>query len=221
MVLSVSLKPSSLETATQAGKNQHDAARFIQAELTESLNHYQAIMNDAKLQNTVADVAETCTACLQSGGTVFFAGNGGSAADAQHLAAELAGRMNYDRPGLAGVALTANTSNLTAIGNDYGFDTVYSRQLAGIGKTGDVFVGISTSGNSVNIIKAMEVARSKGVTTVSMTGSKACTMDSLADYALKMPSTRTPKIQEGHIAIGHILMGLIELAIYPEHAPKG
>lgn len=188
---------------------------FITAELAESLAHYQAIVADTALQATVAQVAEACTTALRNGGTVFFAGNGGSAADAQHLAAELAGRMNYDRPGLAGIALTANTSNLTAIGNDYGFDTVYSRQLAGIGKAGDVFVGISTSGNSTNIVKAMEVAREKGITTISFTGSKPCQMDTLADYAVKMPSTRTPKIQEGHIAVGHIIMGLIERAIFP------
>jgi len=190
---------------------------FIQSELAESLAHYQAIVADTNLHSAIAKVSEACTTCLQNGGTVFFAGNGGSAADAQHLAAELAGRMNYDRPGLAGIALTANTSNLTAIGNDYGFDTVYSRQLAGIGKPGDIFIGISTSGNSVNIVKAMEVARQKGMTTISMTGANLCKMDALADIALKMPSTRTPKIQEGHIAIGHIVMGLIEVAIYPQH----
>jgi len=189
---------------------------FIQSELAESLTHYQAIVNDTTLHTAIAQVAEACTTCLQNGGTVFFAGNGGSAADAQHLAAELAGRMNYDRPGLAGMALTANTSNLTAIGNDYGFDTVYSRQLAGIGKKGDIFIGISTSGNSVNIVKAMETARDKGMTTISMTGANLCKMDNLADIALKMSSTRTPKIQEGHIAIGHIVMGLIEIAIYPQ-----
>ena len=163
----------------------------------------------------VAGAAEAAIECLESGGTVFFCGNGGSAADAQHLAAELAGRYFVDRPSLAAVALTTNVSSLTAIGNDYGFDRVFSRQLEGLGTPGDVLVAISTSGNSPNVLQAIEVAHGLGMTVIGMTGEKGQRFARLCDHALVTPSASTPRIQEGHIAMGHALCELIERTLFP------
>ena len=163
----------------------------------------------------VAGAAEAAIECLESGGTVFFCGNGGSAADAQHLAAELAGRYFVDRPSLAAVALTTNVSSLTAIGNDYGFDRVFSRQLEGLGTPGDVLVAISTSGNSPNVMQAIEVAHGLGMTVIGMTGEKGQRFARLCDHALITPSASTPRIQEGHIAMGHALCELIERTLFP------
>lgn len=188
---------------------------FIRREIEESVATYKAALEDAALQEAIGRAAEVMTAALQGGKNVFWAGNGGSAADAQHLAAELQGRMNYDRPALSSVALTTNTSTLTAIGNDYGYENVFSRQLVGLGKSGDVFVGFSTSGTSKNIIKAFEVARAQGVVTIGFCGSKTDVFASLCDVVVAAPSARTPKIQEIHIMAGHIVAGLVERAMYP------
>lgn len=166
----------------------------------------------------VAGAAEALVAAFESGGTVYFCGNGGSAADAQHLAAELAGRFRADRPALAAVALTTNTSALTAIGNDYGFDQVFSRQLEGLGVTGDVLVAISTSGLSANVRNAIDVAHRQGMTVVGMTGPAGRRFAALCDIALVAPGRSTPFVQEGHIAMGHALCGLVERAMFP--APR-
>ena len=158
----------------------------------------------------IAAVAERLVDVLRGGGTIFFCGNGGSAGDAQHLAAELAGRYRFDRRPLAALALTANTSTLTAIGNDYGYARIFARQLAGVGRPGDALIGISTSGNSENVVEAFLQAKAAGILTVGLVGDPGGRMAALADLAVKVPSGSTPRIQEAHIAIGHILCGILE-----------
>jgi D-sedoheptulose 7-phosphate isomerase len=167
----------------------------------------------------VAAAAESAVACLEEGGTIYFCGNGGSAADAQHLAAELSGRYLLDRPPLAAESLTTNTSALTAIGNDFGFDQVFSRQLEGVGAPGDVLVAITTSGRSANVLRAVEVARSLGMVVIGMTGSGGKRFAAGCDHALVTPSAATPHIQEGHIAMGHALCELIERSLFGRRAP--
>lgn len=154
------------------------------------------------------------TTSLRGGGKIHFCGNGGSAADAQHLAAELSGRFYFDRPPLNAEALHCNTSYLTAVGNDYGYDLIFSRLLCGTAKAGDVVVGISTSGNSKNILKAFEVAKEMGVKIIAMTGETGGAMKDYADILLKAPSKDTPRIQESHIMLGHIICELVETAMF-------
>jgi len=163
----------------------------------------------------VAEAAEAIVASLESGGTIYFCGNGGSAADAQHLAAELSGRYLVDRPALAAVSLTTNSSALTAIGNDFGFERVFARQLEGLGVAGDVLVAISTSGGSPNVVAAIEVAHQQGLAVIGMTGLKGRDFAALCDFALITPSDSTPRVQEGHIAMGHVLCELVERALFP------
>ena len=162
----------------------------------------------------VAVAAEAAITCLQNGGTLYFCGNGGSAADAQHLASELAGRYLMDRPSLSAVALTTNTSSLTAIGNDFGFAQVYSRQLEGVGKRGDVLIALSTSGGSDSVLRAVATARRLGMTVIGMTGARGGRFAEQCDIALVTPSFATPRIQEGHIAMGHTLCELVERAMF-------
>jgi D-sedoheptulose 7-phosphate isomerase len=163
----------------------------------------------------VAEAAEAVVASLESGGTIYFCGNGGSAADAQHLAAELSGRYLADRQALAAVSLTTNSSALTAIGNDFGFERVFARQLEGLGVAGDVLIAISTSGRSPNVVAAIEVAHQQGLTVIGMTGLKGRDFAALCDLALVTPSDSTPRVQEGHIAMGHVLCELVERALFP------
>jgi D-sedoheptulose 7-phosphate isomerase len=163
----------------------------------------------------VAEAAEAVVASLESGGTIYFCGNGGSAADAQHLAAELSGRYLVARPALAAVSLTTNSSALTAIGNDFGFEQVFARQLEGLGVAGDVLVAISTSGGSPNMVAAIEAAHRQGLTVIGMTGLEGRDFAALCDLALITPSDSTPRVQEGHIAMGHVLCGLVERALFP------
>lgn len=165
------------------------------------------------MSDQIDSAAQVCVAALQAGGKVIFCGNGGSAADSQHLAAELMGRFLMDRSPLAALALTVDTSALTAIGNDYGFDEVFARQLRGIGRAGDVLVGLSTSGTSRNIVRAFEDARAVSITCIALTGETESPMSTLADVALRMPSRQTNHIQEMHIAVGHILCGIVEVAL--------
>ena len=145
-----------------------------------------------------------------------MAGNGGSAADAQHLAGELVSRFYFDRPGLSAIALTTDTSILTAIGNDYGFDRIFSRQIESIGENGDVLVAISTSGNSPNILNALKICKQKGITTLGLTGGTGGAMKEFCDHIVIVPSNETPVIQESHILIGHMLCGIIEEEIFGE-----
>jgi len=183
------------------------------------------IQNDHQLLQTIEKIAEDCTHALRQGKKILFAGNGGSAADSQHLAAELVSRLNYNRPGLAAIALTTDTSALTAIGNDYSFENIFSRQIESLGQAGDVLIGISTSGKSPNILKALDVARSKEMITIGFTGMHAPMMVERCDSVVNIPSKETPKIQECHIMFGHIICALIEDALFgaeydPARKPK-
>jgi D-sedoheptulose 7-phosphate isomerase len=184
--------------------------------IKEDLAVKQAILNSPDLLDTVVQVGSEFARVLQQGSKIFFFGNGGSAADAQHLAAELMGRFERERHPLPAIALTVNTSNLTAIGNDYGFDEVFSRQLEGLGMRGDVAVGISTSGKSPNVLKALRSARKMGIVTVEMIGQSCVEMARAAEYCISVPSTRTARVQEAHILIGHILCEIVEKSLAPK-----
>jgi D-sedoheptulose 7-phosphate isomerase len=177
--------------------------------IQRSIEVKQALLLDVTFRELVARAAMQIVKSLRDGGKVLFCGNGGSAADAQHLAAEFTGRYLKERRPLPALALLANTSSLTAIGNDYGFDLVFARQLEALGKEGDVLVGISTSGNSRNVLRAMEVAKSKSIYTVALTGSGG-KMKDLADCAICIPSNEPPRIQECHILTGHIICEIAE-----------
>ncbi|MHB1946996.1 MAG: D-sedoheptulose 7-phosphate isomerase [Gammaproteobacteria bacterium] len=183
---------------------------FIHNEIKKSLAILQQISLDNSLLSTVENIVTRCVNALRSHNKILFAGNGGSAADSQHLAAELVSRLRYDRPGLAGIALTTDTSALTAIGNDYAFDNLFARQIEALGQPGDVFIGISTSGRSPNILRAFEKARSLGITTIGFTRDEAPLFSERCDYLLNIPATETPKIQECHILMGHVICAMIE-----------
>ena len=187
---------------------------YIKDQIRKSYETKQAIYENEDLLNKIETVARKCIDLYRGDKKTILAGNGGSAADAQHIAAELVGRYGFDRPSLPSLALTTDTSNLTAIGNDYGYDQVFSRQLEGMGQKGDIFIGISTSGNSANIIRAFDSAKQKGIMTVALTGRDGGEMAKLADIALIVPSDSTPRIQESHILIGHILCDIIEKEIF-------
>lgn len=187
---------------------------LILQEITETRDTMNALMGEAALLEEVQRVGALCVEALQRGNKIMFCGNGGSAADSQHLAAELVSKLNFDRPGLAAIALTVDTSALTAIGNDYGFERAFARQVEAIGQEGDILVAISTSGNSANILAALESAKAKGITTVGKTGRKGGKMKDKCDICLCMPSDRTPKVQECHILLGHIYCALIENALF-------
>ncbi len=160
--------------------------------------------------DTILRLAEALIRTLESGGKVLFCGNGGSAADSQHLAAELLGRYKRNRKGLPALALSTDTSVLTSVGNDFGFETVFSRQVEAIGKAGDLLIGISTSGKSPNVMQALKKARDMGLATAAFLGNAGTAMDKLADIAIHVPSTETARIQEGHIAVGHIVCDIVE-----------
>lgn len=178
-----------------------------------------AIATNEDLISRIEEVTGLITKAFEAGNKVLFCGNGGSAADAQHLAAEFSGRFYTDRDPLPSEALHCNTSYMTAVGNDYSFDVVYSRMIKGIGKKGDVLVGLSTSGNSVNIIKAMEQARENGMITVALTGETGGKLKDLCDHLLNVPSRDTPRIQESHIMIGHIICEMVEKNLFDNKKP--
>ncbi|GEP88647.1 D-sedoheptulose 7-phosphate isomerase [Chitinophaga terrae (ex Kim and Jung 2007)] len=184
--------------------------QFIAKKIQESIAVKNAIAQDEQLLNNIQHTAAAITSSLQAGHKILFCGNGGSAADAQHLAAEFSGRFYKDRLPLYAEALHCNTSYMTAVGNDYGYDQVYSRILRGIGQAGDVLVAISTSGNSGNILEAIKTAKEKGMIVVGMTGHSGGKMKDLCDYLLNMPSDDTPRIQESHITVGHIICEIVE-----------
>ena len=189
--------------------------RIIES-IGQSIATKQAILDNPDFLERIKKAAEIIIESLNNGGKIHFCGNGGSAADAQHLAAELSGRFYYDRPPLNAEALHCNTSYLTAVGNDYGYDFIFARLLRGTAKKGDVLIGISTSGNSKNILKAYEVCREMGITVISMTGQTGGAMKECSDLLLNVPSTDTPRIQESHIMIGHIICELVESALFPK-----
>lgn len=178
--------------------------------ITASVEVKQKLLADETLLKTTQDVVNTIVKSFKAGNRVYFAGNGGSAADAQHLAAEFSGRFYTDRLALPAEALHCNTSYLTAVANDYSFDEVYARLIRGIAHAGDVLIGLSTSGNSGNIIKAFEAARKKNVITVGFTGETGGKLKPLSDFLFNIPSTDTPRIQEAHILLGHIVCELVE-----------
>jgi D-sedoheptulose 7-phosphate isomerase len=186
---------------------------FIDGEIDKSRAGLDALA-DPQYAEILASIAHIIVESLRARGKVMFCGNGGSAADSQHLAAELVGRQNYDRGPAAGLALTVDTSALTAIGNDYGYDSVFSRQVEALGHPGDVLIGISTSGRSKNVVRALDAAKAKGVTTVSFTGRESRDMR-IADYQLCVPASETAKIQELHITCGHIIFALVERILFP------
>src|SRR5580692_559582 len=173
--------------------------------ISESIAAKSKVLSDGHLLKVVTDIVKTVVAALQNGDRIYFCGNGGSAADAQHLAAEFSGRFYLDRDALPAEALHCNTSYLTAVANDYSYDVIYSRMVKGIGNKGDVLIGLSTSGNSKNIMNAFEVAREKGMITIGLTGATGGKMKELSDCLLNVPSTDTPRIQESHILLGHII----------------
>jgi D-sedoheptulose 7-phosphate isomerase len=183
-----------------------------------SIDVKEKILRDEQLIATIEKVVGEIVNAFQNGKHVYFCGNGGSAADAQHLAAEFSGRFYTDRKALPAEALHCNTSYITAVANDYSYDVVYSRMIDGIGHEGDVLVGLSTSGNSKNIVNAFEKAREKRMITVGLTGSTGGAMRSCSDFLVNIPSTDTPRIQESHIMAGHIICQLVEAKLFPSHA---
>ncbi len=187
---------------------------YIAGQIAEAKNVLVAMLADTVLLTTLEIAAEACVVCFNQGGKILLAGNGGSAADAQHIAGEFVSRFAFDRPGLPAIALTTDSSILTAIGNDYGYEKVFARQLQALGKKGDIFIGYSTSGKSPNILRAFEEAKRHGLVCIGLTGNLGGPMVQLCDYILEVPSGDTPKIQEGHLVMGHILCGLVENAIF-------
>ncbi|MHA4847226.1 D-sedoheptulose-7-phosphate isomerase [Flavitalea antarctica] len=178
--------------------------------IAESVSVKSMVLDNEELLQRVEQIVTGMVTALRNGNRIYFAGNGGSAADAQHLAAEFSGRFYIDRDALPAEALHCNTSYLTAVANDYSYDVVYARLIKGLGMKGDFLVGLSTSGNSANIIKAFEVARDRGIITVGMTGETGGKMKDLSDYLIDIPSTNTPRIQESHMLLGHIICELVE-----------
>lgn len=187
----------------------------IRRSIEASIATKQEILANPALLKSLEAVAEVMVKALREGKRILWCGNGGSAADAQHLAAELSGRFYYDRPPLNSEAMHCNTSYLTAVANDYGYDLIYSRMIDGACKPGDVLVGISTSGNSKNICNAFRKAKELGVITIAMTGASGGEMKELADFLLNVPSTDTPRIQESHIMLGHIICEIVEARMFP------
>ena len=188
--------------------------KYITAQLVEAERLISLMVTDEGLLRALESAAKACVTCLRGGGQILLAGNGGSAADAQHVAGEFVSRFAIDRPGLRATALTTDSSILTAIGNDYGYEQLFARQIQAQARLGDVFIGYSTSGSSPNIIRAFEAARAKGMIAIGFTGNRGGPMGALCDHLLPVPSAATPKIQEGHAVLGHILCGLVEADLF-------
>ena len=187
---------------------------YIMNQIKNSIETKQLILGDSGLIELINKVAQEAVQVYRRGNKTLLAGNGGSAADAQHIAGEFVSRFYFDRPGIPSIALTTDTSVITAIGNDYGFDNLFARQVQANGVKGDMFIGISTSGNSKNVLKALEVCKEKGIISVGLTGATGGKMESLCDYCIKVPSNETPRIQESHILIGHIICAIVEKEIF-------
>jgi D-sedoheptulose 7-phosphate isomerase len=187
--------------------------------IEKSIEIKQAILINNQLIDNIHQSAEMIIDAYKKKRKTILAGNGGSAADAQHIAGEFVSRLYFDRPGLPSLSLSTDTSILTAIGNDYGFDRLFARQIQANGNIGDVFIGISTSGNSANILEALKECKIRGIKTIGLTGQTGGRMMDLCDICLNIPSTETPRIQESHIMIGHILCSLVEEIIFAEYKP--
>lgn len=188
--------------------------QYIQTEIAKSRKVLDQLISDESAHQSLAAAAKVCVHAFRSGRKILLVGNGGSAADAQHLAVEFVGRFSGDRPALAAVALTADTSVVTALGNDYGYDRVFARQVSALGAAGDVLIAISTSGRSQSVLRALEEGRAKGLTTVGFSGQRGGDMVALCDHLIRVPSEETAKVQEGHIVLGHILCGIIECELF-------
>ena len=189
---------------------------FIQSRIQDSINLKSALLNSTEILSTLNSVVNDIVNSYRQDGKVLWCGNGGSAADAQHLAAELSGRFYYDRPPLFSEALHVNTSYTTAVANDYSYEVIYSRLVQAMGKKGDVLVGLSTSGNSKNVLQAIEKANSLGLITVGFTGESGGEMKHLCKYLIAIPSTNTPRIQECHMLLGHTICEMVEMALFPK-----
>ena len=189
---------------------------FIKSKIEESIKLKTSLLSNAEILNSVNNAIEEIVTCYKNGGKVLWCGNGGSAADAQHLAAELSGRFYYDRPPLFSEALHVNTSYTTAVANDYSYDIIYSRLVEAMGKKGDVLIGLSTSGNSANVLKALEKANEMGIITVGFTGETGGKMKDLSKYLINIPSKDTPRIQECHMLLGHTICELVEMKLFPK-----
>lgn len=187
---------------------------YITTQIWEAQHVMAAMLADLALLSRVEAAAEACNTALSNGGKVLLAGNGGSAADAQHIAGEFVSRFAFDRPGLPAIALTTDTSVLTAIGNDYGYDKLFARQVQAHAQKGDILIAYSTSGKSPNVIGALQEAKNRNVICIGMTGNRGGPMKKLCDHYLDVPSNDTPRIQEGHAVLGHILCGLVERALF-------
>lgn len=191
-----------------------DFIEKVRAQLAEASDLLVAMCREEALIANIASIASLCVQALKSDNKILLAGNGGSAGDAQHIAGELVSRFAFDRPGLPAIALTTDTSILTAIGNDYGYEKLFSRQIQALGRAGDVFIAYSTSGQSQNIIEALKEAQRVGLRTIGFTGNRGGMMVDFCEMCIEIPSASTPKIQEGHLVAGHIICGLIEDAIF-------
>ena len=189
---------------------------FIKSKIEESVKLKTSLLSNTAILNAINNIVDDIVNCYKNNGKVLWCGNGGSAADAQHLAAELSGRFYYDRPPLFSEALHVNTSYTTAVANDYSYDIIYSRLVEAMGKKGDVLIGLSTSGNSANVIKAIEKANNMGITTIAFTGETGGKMNGLSNYLINIPSTDTPRIQECHMLLGHTICELVEMKLFPK-----
>lgn len=189
---------------------------FIQSKIQDSINLKSALLTSEPILSSVNNLVSDIVTCYRNGGKVLWCGNGGSAADAQHLAAELSGRFYYDRPPLFSEALHVNTSYLTAVANDYSYDVIYGRLVQAMGKKGDLLIGLSTSGNSKNVIKAFEKANELGLVTAGFTGQTGGDMKGMTKYLINIPSSDTPRIQECHMLLGHTICEMVEMALFPK-----
>lgn len=189
---------------------------FIQSKIQDSINLKSALLTSQPILSSVNNLVNDIISCYKNGGKVLWCGNGGSAADAQHLAAELSGRFYYDRPPLFSEALHVNTSYLTAVANDYSYDVIYGRLVQAMGKKGDVLIGLSTSGNSKNVIRAFEKANELGLVTAGFTGQTGGDMKGMTKYLINIPSTDTPRIQECHMLLGHTICEMVEMGLFPK-----
>lgn len=187
---------------------------YIDRQINESIEVKKKLLENIEIMKLIKKVSLKCVEVYKNGNKTLIAGNGGSAADAQHIAGEFVSRFYFDRPGLASIALTTDTSIITAIGNDYGYEKLFSRQVQANGVKGDIFIGISTSGNSANVIEALKECKEKGIITVGLTGEKGGKMSEMCDYCIRVPSNETPRVQEAHILIGHIICAVVEEAIF-------
>lgn len=187
---------------------------YIKSHFADSIKVKNEILNNENLISLIKEAALMIINAYKNGNKTLLAGNGGSAADAQHIAGEFVSRFYFDRPGIASIALSTDTSILTAIGNDYGYENLFARQVQAQGNKGDVFIGISTSGNSKNILKALEICKEKGILSIGLSGDSGGAMNELCDICIKVPSSCTPRIQEAHILIGHILCAIVEEELF-------